>query len=981
MSRRLGKTWRVCALLALFSIQASAAVISLRMTFAASYRPETVTLTATIMNLGDEPAHDIVVEGMLGDQHMASTAYEQLDPERTCEIDLVAGPSPQPKGVHTIAVTIRYADANGYPYSDVRAVPVLTDPAAMEQTPLSCVLGDGATPLELTATVASQHPAGVDCRIRLLSPDGITLTPDAQAATLTPRGSADLATRIRAADTLVGQSRLVVAIADAIIDGLHYSTSVSRPVTIPQPRNPGPILHRVAIGVGLGAMLVWLAILGVPAARHSRFAKALSRPAAQRLVTAGILGASVGFLLWRIPPSLVLTDTIVTGGDIPAHNYLAQHLAETLFSRGRIVSWASGWWCGFPMFQFYFPLPYLGMALLSLAIPFNIAFRLVYVAGMLCLPFAAWGAGRVGRLPHPIPALLGLAATIILYDASHTMWGVNAYSTLAGMIANSISFPIMLLFVACAARDAESATFRLRTVALLALLYMSHFFTTVMGILLVASIPLLLPRGKRMPAWRTLAAEGALGTLLLAWWLAPLLAKRGYAMDFGVNWDVNLLTRMPAAYWAAAPFALYAAGVGAVRRRLAINLLTLMLVAGLVLFHVGYSLSPVFVNVRLWPFITFALLALGAVGLGLILRRAPAAPLAVGAVAIVGLTCAIPYPDNLRAWAEWNFSGMEAKPNWEVFEKLVLPLDGTPGRLGNDLHNANSSLGSSRAFEAVPFCIDKPILEGGLVNSAAGSMFAYYIQSETSRNCAGFPTIVQPTTFTPDVAFQHLRLFNVKHFIAKWTATKEAFRQSANWRLVGACRGWELFEDTAQDGALVTVLPRMPIAVVTANWKQAGLDWLYTPQALDQHVIILPPDQPSLRYPVPLDEAAYTAYLAARRAGGAGPVTGYAIPHCSNLVSVVEADDDRIRFKTAGIGLPHLVKITWYPNWQVRGAHRVFMVSPCFMLVFPEQETVELTYESTRSDNTGQALTILGLLIVGTILWKRAHPHESTAAA
>ena len=49
--------------------------------------------------------------------------------------------------------------------------------------------------------------------------------------------------------------------------------------------------------------------------------------------------------------------------------------------------------------------------------------------------------------------------------------------------------------------------------------------------------------------------------------------------------------------------------------------------------------------------------------------------------------------------------------------------------------------------------IGKPILEGGLVNSAAGSMFSYYIQSETSMNCAGFPTIVHPATFDFTTSF------------------------------------------------------------------------------------------------------------------------------------------------------------------------------------------------------------------------------------
>jgi hypothetical protein len=71
--------------------------------------------------------------------------------------------------------------------------------------------------------------------------------------------------------------------------------------------------------------------------------------------------------------------------------------------------------------------------------------------------------------------------------------------------------------------------------------------------------------------------------------------------------------------------------------------------------------------------------------------------------------------------------------------------------------------------------------------------------------------------------------------------------------------------------------------------------------------------------------------------------------------------DDSISFKTTGIGLPHIVKFTYYPNWKVSGAKKVYMITPCFMLVYPEREEVELYYGSTLSDYAGRFLSVLGL--------------------
>jgi hypothetical protein len=72
-----------------------------------------------------------------------------------------------------------------------------------------------------------------------------------------------------------------------------------------------------------------------------------------------------------------------------------------------------------------------------------------------------------------------------------------------------------------------------------------------------------------------------------------------------------------------------------------------------------------------------------------------------------------------------------------------------------------------------------------------------------------------------------------------------------------------------------------------------------------------------------------------------------------------------IRFHTEGPGLPHIIKVSYFPNWHVEGADRVYMVSPCFLLVYPEEKDVRLYYGSTPSDRIGKALTLLGLILLG----------------
>jgi len=746
----------------------------------------------------------------------------------------------------------------------------------------------------------------------------------------------------------------------------------------------------------------------------------------------GVVLAATLFILWNLSPASLVLDTTAVGGDTPAHNYLASHLQQQLLGHGRLISWANGWWGGFPMFQFYFCLPYVLVAVLGAVLPFNIAFKCVSVLGLLALPASVYGSARLLRLPRPVPANLAILMAPFLFVGTHVMWGVNVASTLAGMISNSLSFALMLLSVGSVFRDTTDGTFRLRSVFLLALTIASHFFTSVMAGLTLAIAPLLQPRGRRRRALVVLAEEGALAALLMAWWVVPLVAKSDYSMEFGANWRLTLWKTFPEYAAGLVPFALAAVVLAARRRRdscsesggkvcdhsrptvrqetirtvgrerlsvrdppaacsqgadgrrpevAAVWLFVWMLAASTALFLAGNRLSPVFVNVRLWPFMFFGLVALGGIGLGLLLERARAVHLwtASFAVAVLaGVACSEDVAGRagsgaLRDWAQWNYEGLERKPGWKVIQDLVLPLKGTPGRLANDLATENESLGSSRIFELVPHLTGKPVLEGGLVNSAIGAMFAYYIQSETSSTCAGYPPMVVPTTFNLTNAAKHLELFNVKHFIARWPVAQAALKASPDWKLLGDSGGWELFELLTHDGRYVTVLDAPPDAVATKRWKECALDWFSTIEAVDRPVVLLDPAEAADPPPgaAVLSEDEFGRRLAAlrKRSGEAGPAPERPVAPAVG-VAAESVSDNGISFDTAAIGKPHLIKISYYPNWKVRGAAHVWKVTPDFMLVYPLQRHVEIYYGSVWSDVLGRVLALTGLCLAGLAWWR-----------
>ena len=70
-------------------------------------------------------------------------------------------------------------------------------------------------------------------------------------------------------------------------------------------------------------------------------------------------------------PNVLLTDTYTAGGDTGSHYYTLKYLSDYLIPNGKIGGWTPGNYAGFPILQFYFPLPFLIMYALGMLIKFS----------------------------------------------------------------------------------------------------------------------------------------------------------------------------------------------------------------------------------------------------------------------------------------------------------------------------------------------------------------------------------------------------------------------------------------------------------------------------------------------------------------------------------------------------------------------------------------------------------------------------------
>ncbi|MCB9477068.1 MAG: hypothetical protein H6685_09360 [Deltaproteobacteria bacterium] len=560
----------------------------------------------------------------------------------------------------------------------------------------------------------------------------------------------------------------------------------------------------------------------------------------------GILLCLLLFTFSYLPPTYLLMDSVPTGGDVPAHNYMVSRLQQSI-QHGSIISWADGWWAGFPMFQYYFFLPYLCMALLGFVIPVNIAFKIISVIGIYLLPASIYlGFRMVRNTPKTTAPMLAIMSIPYVFVQTHTMWGVNVKSTLAGMIANSMSFCILVIYLGMALRDLQDGKRRPRTALTLIFLFYSHFFTTLIGILVSGSSVFLWGKKWWSRVW-VLLPSGIIAVMGAAFWLFPLMAKGSYSVEFGGDWDEILMKTFPS--WMQAPFGLPswtqipyllalitpALYYGWKRRSRFVGMFVLMFGTSLILWFVGGRINASFPNIRFWPFLYFAYVCLVGLSIAYLLEFIRYQRVVV--VAFMALTLALQSGarDEVSNWFKWNMDGMQGKKAWPTMSEFIDEMKGTEGRFVVDQTSHNNRFGSDRVFEAFPAIIGKPFVVGGIVNSATGSLFTYTVQCEISKGCAGFPQLVSAPRFNPELALKHMDLYSVSHIIGFYPKLQKEMEKFADsWPMVRKVNEYRIYARKGGPTPWVYVPKYYPAYLVTDNWKERAVEWFSVPSLMDR---------------------------------------------------------------------------------------------------------------------------------------------------
>jgi hypothetical protein len=718
----------------------------------------------------------------------------------------------------------------------------------------------------------------------------------------------------------------------------------------------------------------------------------------QRGLTVLTFGAIYLVLLKTLQWNLILRATTAAGGDMGSHHYVATFLREDLLPRGRVTGWAPGWFAGIPMLTFYFPLPYVLIALLTFPLGDQVAFKLVTVLGLLALPVTCWASFRIMRLREPAPLLAACGACVFLLMSQatptepFTIWGGNIASTMAGEFPFSISFALLPLALAVLWRVCEDGKGWRAAALLVAALVLSHILTTIVLVLGVIVLVLRRPLATALTSFRRLALVMGVAFCLSAFWALPFLLRVQYTAHFRWAQKSQYSLLLPNEIRPYLLFTVVGLVVAIARGERRVLLYAWPAAAAAFVFVALIRIAPqaALWNARMLPFLYLFSLLVAAYGASVVagrlaelLQRRTGVSLRYAWLAVVAVMVVAPVAGAWRhrgfvpLWARYNYSGFEAKPGWPEAKALFDTLAALPpGRVMWEYNPDYERFGTTRTLENIPVFGGQPTMEGLLIESSLNAPFHFINQAETSENeTQAVPGIAYPDFDFP-TGLAHLRLFGVRYYVS-YDACKEK-PDATQWQ---PCEdlGMKDQEDQAAkaaglrevtrsgrftiyrvgSGDLVEVPEFKPVLVDHHDWRANALAWYANPDWLKVPLV----------FGSTGDKAARAAFAPS------GPLPLKSLPReplarPGELPATMSRTGDQLSFTTDRVGEPHIVKVSWFPNWQVKGAEGPWMLSPGLMVVVPTQRQVTLSYRDTPVDLAGKALTAFGVaaLLAPTVL-------------
>lgn len=328
-------------------------------------------------------------------------------------------------------------------------------------------------------------------------------------------------------------------------------------------------------------------------------------------------------------------------------------------------------------------------------------------------------------------------------------------------------------------------------------------------------------------------------------------------------------------------------------------------------------------------------------------------------------------------WARWNFQGYEGKATYGEYHDVVQTMQS----LGEDpnfgcgraLWENSSELnkyGTTMSLMLLPFWTDGCIgsMEGLFFEAAGTTPYHFVTAAAMSKQSSNPVRELRYDNNDAAKGVRYLQQLGVKYFMA---FTPQAITQAStqpDLTEIARSGPWVIYE-VAGSNALVVPLDVQPVVVQTGGgdprerWLEVGMSWFQnTADWSALPVADGPGDWQRVKVEVDLTRRVGEPGDSGRQIDVVVPLEQIrTVPLSPVNITDIKIGESDVKFTVDQIGIPVLVRVSYFPNWHASGAKGPYRVAPNMMVVIPTSTNVHLTYNRSSVDLLAYLLTFLGI--------------------
>ena len=688
---------------------------------------------------------------------------------------------------------------------------------------------------------------------------------------------------------------------------------------------------------------------------------------------------------------LVFLNTMPTGGDMGAHVVPIKFFIDNFITNFKLNGWSNDWFAGYPLYYFYFPLPAVITFILNLFFTYSIAFKLMVIGSIL---ITIYSFEKLLRKSNEKFSIFGFIAglTYVLTE-SFTIYGGNLASTLAGQFSftYSIAFAnlaiavitkssnknkhvISAIFLGCSLlshlipfiiygaiylfflvktkntkieKFSSLLIFSALTVRFTTSLIANLEYTTNMGYtpytklsdliksdiapFMVISLLIILINFKDIYRHKT--------TSLFEWFILISSVLLYFFVPEGALWNGRVVSFFNLGVIVLF-FRLFEHSIEDIFRyeqgELVLKVLSLIiLIAYLINFSQKWNID----NYKIFLYPIVFLFFVGAIYF--YISTANLFKLAFTASVIFTISF-LPY------WVSWNFNGYENKDQWTDIEKLYSNLNELPpGRIMWEPNSDLNKYGTPMVLMTIPLYTHHTSMEGLYFDSSITTPFHFIAVSGLAERPSNPVGGLRYINNQFEKGQEYLEELGVDYFISYTDSITNKSLESDKLTLLFSSDPFTVFGIKSDKVELVdqklvrfekTTFIERTVSSILRNTEFTNFF-----------------------------DASYINFdnLESQRIIEIG-TSGYEQLETSSeevKITNLKMTSETITFKTNKPNKLHIIKISYFPNWQIQNGSGPYRISPSFMAVVPFSENVELRFETTRVEKYSFYTSLFSLIL------------------